>query len=277
MPYILALQAVVLPGIFSLLTQLFCRRYQQFNYLQAPLMIIGWLMAYAWIVSGPNFPPRQASDWLGLAALFAVLPIAIANLPQKLAKTFVFVIVSAGMFIAAWPVLSFDATIKTHALIWLEMMLYITLLTTSVLKSPYSPQLTHPLFNFALSTATLGIITILSGSLLLGLLAIALAFAHAWPALIDLKNTVFTSTKNTKLPFNILAYAIAIFLLMMARFYAEIPFWAALLLIIGSGLTSLYGSAARKAAIVNALFCITALGITLYVEFGSANSQAAYY
>lgn len=276
MPYILALQAVVLPGVFSLLAQLFCRRYQQFSYLQAPLMIIGWLMAYAWIVSGPNFPPRQASDWLGLAALFAVLPIAIAPLPQKLVKALVFSIISAGMLVAAWPVLTFDATIKTHALIWLEMTLYIALLSAIVLKNSHKSHLAQPLFNYALSTATLGIITILSGSLLLGLLAIALAFAHAWPALIDLKNTVLTAPHPTKLPFNVLAYAIAIFLLMMARTYAEIPIGAGLLLIIGGGLTSLYGRAARKAAIVNALFCITALAVTLYVEFGS-NSPASYY
>lgn len=276
MPYILALQAVVLPGVFSLLAQLFCKRYQQFGYLQAPLMIIGWLLAYAWIVSGPNFPPRQASDWLGLAALFSVLPIAIAALPNKLVKALIFCIVSTGMLIAAWPVLSYDATLKTHALIWLEMALYITLLVVIVVRDQHDQQHSHPLFNYALSTATLGIITILSGSLLLGLLAIALAFAHAWPALIDLKNTVFIAPKQAKLPFNTLAYSMAIFLLMMARTYAEIPIFAALLLIIGSALTSLYTGAARKSAIVNAMFCITALAVTLYVEFGSGQ-QPAYY
>lgn len=276
MPHILALQAIILPGIFSLLAQLFCRRYQQFGHLQAPLMIIGWLIAYAWIVSGPNFPPRQASDWLGLAALFSVLPIAIATLPKKIVQGLVISIIGAGMLIAAWPVLSFDATIKTHALIWLEMTLYIGLLSLVVFKDKYAQQLSQPLFNYALSTATLGIITILSGSLLLGLLAIALAFAHAWPALMDLKNTVLIAPHSSPLHFNALPYAIALFLLMMARIYAEIPASSALLLIVSSLLTLLYGRSVRTATIVNAVFCVVALAITLVIEFGMT-TQTPYY
>ena len=128
MPHILALQAVILPAVWSLITQLLCSHYNRAQPLRIPLLIVGWLIAYSWIINGPNFPPRQANDWLGIITLAALLPFILHAIPQKISRIYLTLLAGAGVLLALWPILSYEAALNTHALIWAEATSYFLLL-----------------------------------------------------------------------------------------------------------------------------------------------------
>lgn len=220
----IAQQTFLLPGLLSLAALGLSAYSSRLRNGFVLLLILCWVPLYAWIVNIPNLPPKQAGDWFWIFFMVAAfIPLLIDRQRIRYGAWVALCIIS--MLTIIWPVLSYDATFSTHALIWAEAAAFLLIVTICLspyisnedMKSPIFDDSIHSLvFNFAV-----GVITVISGSLLLGMLCLSFGSMHAFPALYELKHKC-KKGYYTPVTRKVSIIISALFLL-VGRFYADIP------------------------------------------------------
>lgn len=272
---LLAVQAAIIPFILSFVLFFATRKVTFIQLNRTSFMILMWLVLYVWITNLPSFPPRQALDWLGIAIFLMVLPFFTLPLHTLFSCFYLLSISLLFILLSTWSVISYEATFLSHWLIWLELIaLFITLilLVNRHLNIPVKQGINY--VNFSFLIGVLGAVTILNGSLLLGLLVLAYAFLLSAPAI----KTIFFSSALLEHDMNeSLHIVVTFYLILLCRVYAEIPF------IIMSILFSILIFGVRESKVrlklqyLPSLFCLIILGISAWLEYGYQASEAAYY
>lgn len=216
----LILPSLVVPFGLSVLLFILCRQYRL---LQWSLPLI-WLPSCIWLVGWPELP-QEASDWLWLLVILSTgLNIALKQRPSQaaLAQT---VLLGLALIAMTWPVIIHQPGLG----IALELF---TLLCVAIIFffSVDSNGAATPSLSLAISSIGLALVTALGGSVLVGQLAGALASVVGAFALYEIYH------RFTKQSINLVHVTPAIHiyfaLLLIARVYAEIPIFSALMLLI---------------------------------------------
>ena len=272
---ILATQAVIAPVIFSLFAQTLYQKIVFFRSRITLCFIILWLVSYTWIIQLPNFPPKQALDWLGIFTLLTILPFFNSALFKGWGKYYLLLVGLIFFWVSTWPVISYEASFASHKLIWAEIaLLYIWF--CSVLVRGYRVNTKkHSYLNLAFSLACLAIITIMSGSLLLGLLVLAYSAILSIPSAVEIfsLNKFKLSDKQS-----LLHWPIAMYLALMCRVYAEVSFVALVLLLLALSFNFLF----KKNYLlliygIPSVLNISAVLIIIWQEYISNSANMSYY
>lgn len=217
----ITLQAALIPMALGLISVFACFRSSLIQKHFIHVLFLAWLFVYIWIVRVPDFPPKQATDYLCLI----VLSFVFANLIfdgkriQAFIQSSLFIVFSMLML---WTVLSYDASWASHWPIWLE---FLALSSFVFLQACDRREYKGRMKGFLMATV-LGlssVLVIVSGSLLLGLIAASLASIAAIPCFFPR----FSMDQVAIDSFQLLALSI----LVIARFYAGLPFIAFVLII----------------------------------------------
>jgi len=182
-----------------------------------------WLIAYAWIIGLPNVPPEEALDWLWLLLAASYMAGCIAqHRAQWLSRTLIFL---TALIVIAWPVLRYQLSGT------LVGELVVIVVTGGVLFNRLPRiQPATPALALVINTAGLAIASTLSGSLLVGQLAIALAALTGGYAIVEMFNRLHTTRFSTQQMLVLLPVYLG--LLTIARLYAELPLTSAALLLV---------------------------------------------
>jgi len=258
-PYLLIItQSVVLPfGLSGLLLWLGSHK-DGHNVIGSALI---WLIAYAWIIGMPNVPPEEAVDWLWL---LLVASYAIAYIPQRRARWLSRTLVFPTVLIAiAWPILRYQ---PSSALVGELVTIVVAggiLFNRMQQIRPVAPALA-----LAINTAGLAIASALSGSLLVGQLAGALAAVTGGYAIVEMLNRLHKTRFSVQQMLVLLPVYLG--LLVIARLYAELPLTSTALLLVSPISSTL--TQWRYNWVISLLLSAGAVGLVLL-----NSSNTAYY
>ncbi len=221
-PYLLiVIQSIALPFGLSGLLSAWSMHRDAYKVIGNALV---WLIAYAWIIRWPEFPPGEAIDWPGPLLVASVAAGCITYRTARwLFRSVIFLI---AIMAIAWPVLHYQPSLT------LVSELVFIIITGVVLFRRMEHRLAvTPAFILAIQATGLAVASALSGSLLVGQLAAALTAVtgtYAFPEILD---------RLHKTPFSIqhrLAFLpLYLALLTIARLYAELPLVVTVLLLSG--------------------------------------------
>lgn len=262
-------QAAVAPLLLSLLYLLICKKLKVSVHIQSSCLPLIWVINYLWITNLPSFPPKQAIDWLWITVIAAICIECISKGSQiyrfknsALATLLIFVSIKVS-----WPVLTYAANWNSHWIIWLEFLITIACFSALVIFKPKETHATTPIA-FSVISGLVGIASIVSGSLLIGLLGISFGAVHF----------LFSFTALTRVPVTIsgVSIVLAFCLLLISRTYANIPLFTALLILLAYTLI-FTKSISMKFRLSGAGSAITLAAAWLaYVEI-SIKADSAYY
>lgn len=219
----LAFQALIVPLLLSFVLYFFSQKNEFIHRKKTPISILLWIGVYTWIVNFPNFPPRLILDWLGIVILLLAISYFFLRLQLFWAQCYLFLISLGFVVISTWPVISYDATLTSHWLIWLEICCFFIIFNFVVHRHLIisSSHQNISYFNVAFIFCALGGITIINGSLILGILMLAYGFLLGSPALREL----FCQDSH-KYDVNASLHLIIFFYFaLMSRIYADVPFF----------------------------------------------------
>ncbi len=185
-------------------------------------LILVWLPLYVWINGVPEFPSRDATNWLWLAALLAAAAVMLVRQRSLLATAHSTVLL-AGLLTIAWPVIHLISVAFT-------LTLGAALLVGGLIYYLPNERATLPITATAVNTAGIGLVSALGGSLLVGQLAIALAVVLGAFTLAE----IFSRKTRLNFPSEFLApfVTIDLLLLVIGRVYADLPIGPVVLLLI---------------------------------------------
>jgi hypothetical protein len=218
---------------------------------------------YFVIVDWPNFPPRQAIDWLGY---FVAIAFMVDNfIPRRwYAAAYVCLVVgsSASLF---WPLISYKASFNSHWLIWLELSISALWMCLVLCRKPVIHRWDQHLV-LMLASVVCGIVSIVSGSLLLGFLCISLACLQGFPCI----RSYFVGYAYYKPAFLFLAFV----QLLLVRHYADASLLAviaiaivfAIVFALGS-LSILFRLSGLKHIVITLFLLAAALALVIHEEF----------
>lgn len=241
----LILPGLVIPFGLSVLLFIMIRRYPV---LQWSLPLI-WLPSYIWMIGWPVLP-QEANEWLWvLIVLSTGMNIGLRQRPQQsaLAQSG---LLGLAIIAISWPVLVHQPD-PGLALDLLALLLVAVIL---FFKASFSPAAT-PSLSLAISSAGLALVTALGGSVLVGQLAGALASILGAFALYEVYRRLALQGIGTIRLVPVMQVYFA--LLLIARVYAEIPVFSAVMLLIAPLIGLTRGS--RYAALGSAAFVAIAL------------------
>lgn len=143
------------------------------------LIILSWLPIYSWVVNIPHIPPRLMTDWLGIIVIgLSIDKLIFQKNKSNLRLNGIFFICFIILF---WPLLKQHTDINY----WIEISGVYLIIAYSLSQS-IKPQksLNQEMF-LAISGVglTTGLLTIISGSLLLGLLSLSFSCLYLLPFL----------------------------------------------------------------------------------------------
>ncbi|GMQ88707.1 MAG: hypothetical protein BMS9Abin09_0140 [Gammaproteobacteria bacterium] len=220
-PYLtLLIQSIVLPfGLSGLLLWLGPRRDRYKVIGNAAI----WLIAYAWIIGLPNLPPEEALDWLWLLlAASYTAGYVVQHRAQWLSRTSILL---ATLVVIAWPVLRYQLSGTLVGELVVIVVAGGVLFNRLPQIQPATPALT-----LVINTAGLAVASALSGSLLVGQLATALAAITGGYATAEIISRLHTTRFSAQQMLVLLPVYLG--LLAIARLYAELPLTAAALLLV---------------------------------------------
>ncbi|MDO3387256.1 hypothetical protein QWI17_15545 [Gilvimarinus sp. SDUM040013] len=181
MPIYVILQAALTPLLLSVVLSTLNKLKYYSRQANEAVVMVAWLAISAWIMSGPNLPPRNALDVLWCTTL---LLLASPTFPNGYRPTAITLTISAGLLWAAWPALTYKANWASHGMLWL---ITATGIATLFWQQCQARQ------HFKASAVGIGAVagaisltTIMSGSLKLGLVAASMSFLMFLPALSQL-------------------------------------------------------------------------------------------
>jgi hypothetical protein len=249
------------------------------------IVIFTWLPIYFWIIQLPNIPPKQALDWVWIYVL-------LAGLGQFLRKSRYFkqitiyqntILLLMGSVII-WPAISYNASLLSHWIIWLESVcfglfaIYILFkLSAKNWQSNQGEGFMNANIHLWLITGTLGVTVIVTGSLLIGTLLISLSSVFFASGLYcKFRHNFKQQITISGLP---LFYGLTLLMLLISRVYVEVDFINVLFLSISIGLSSYLIVKPSKNYLIMLAFlaCLCAtLGYSLYTEIISVTNNGYY-
>jgi hypothetical protein len=196
------------------------------NYIYRVLAIV-WLPSYFWINGGPNFLSIATNDWLWAVALLSIVSIALFR-QQKYSGIAQSVILLAALIALAWPL---QHLFNTE---FMMSLIFVFIAGSLIFYLPRERRV-MPVTNLAVSSTGLGVVAALTGSLLVGQLAIALASLISAFSIKELVNQYGKQKKQASIintlslePF-ILLYVL---LLVIARVYTDLAIAPFMLLLL---------------------------------------------
>lgn len=235
---------LILPGLvipFGLSVFLFsmARRY--------PMLLWGlpliWLPSYIWMIGWPVLP-QEANEWLWLLVVLSTgINFGLKQRPQQAALAQISLL-GLALIAITWPVLIHQPGL----VLALELLAVLCAAVIFFFNASFSLAAT-PSLALAISSAGLALVTALGGSVLVGQLAGALASILGAYALYEVyRRFAEQSTGVIQLAPVVQVYFA---LLLIARVYAEIPLFSALMLLIAPLIGLMRGS--RYAALGSAV------------------------
>jgi hypothetical protein len=194
------------------------------------IVFIIWLPLYVWIIQLPNVPPKQALDWIWIYIIFSSIGMKLKTYKYKslqlksLYQAILFIGIGS---LVIWPAISYNASISSHWLIWLESLTFavtgmciLFMFTTTKLPPKKDDLVIMGNIHLWLFTGSLGFTVILSGSLLIGELLLALSSIFFTLGLYCKfrKNFKINATIN-ELP---VLYSLALLFLLISMIYVEV-------------------------------------------------------
>jgi hypothetical protein len=252
-------QVLVLPLVLSFLIFGLGRYQAKLRAHSSLAFVLTWLVSYCWVLNWPNFPPIVVQDWFWLIALAFGLGASFSQ-----SNRWVFLGASlAAVAITLWPVISTQMT-------WLFALEIVILLIVIAVSFSSNAHQSSWLDYFCLTflSGSLGVLTILSGSSLIGFLALGLASSHAAGALLGQRFNWLLDSRAL--------VALNIVLLACIRTYVELHWLAAFCMALVLCLIArpMFRQGLRT-ALVAALLAI-AIATVVYTEMLDSSS-AAYY
>lgn len=252
-------QVVILPLALSFFVMLAAIKFSNLQRYVPLALLCVWVLSYIWILDWPNMPPRVVQDWYWIIAIAAAL-LAI-SWKNNFAMS---ALVLGALGITLWPVLSTQLT-------WL-LAIELAVLVACIYPVVRDSQRNNSAYDYlalCFLIAVLGVLTIASGSSLIGFLAIALAFAHGAGALLGFKLTWQVDARALSV--------ICLVLISSVRVYVELPLIAAsallfalLLLRRGIALPQLSRSLITVGSVS------AAIAVVAFIELQAANNSAYY-
>ena len=212
LPVGIALQSVAFPLFFSVVGLALVRR----RGLDAAVMIGAWWLAYFWMVGFPDWPPIKALDWAGLlAALSATISSRMSGHCLLWGQALLFAV---APFVLGWPLIAHQPTVGL--LVELAGMAVIGVLTVVwIAKNPVRRHTSVLLIN----AAGLAIASSLTGSLLIGELAAALASCLGGWLLYDITWRRKSPRDDSSIEHTVPVALLLLALFLNARLYADLP------------------------------------------------------
>ncbi|TDF35615.1 hypothetical protein EYS14_19590 [Alteromonadaceae bacterium M269] len=256
-----------------------------------------WLSLYLWILQLPDFPPKQALDWVWIYVLTASL-VWMVNMAFSLSAK-VSAALNIGSFsifssIALWPVLSFDATFSSHWVIWLEHLSFCFVASSMLWKLAHEEHSAidnneasvvtntkQAFVNLWLISGVLGVTSAMTGSLLIGSILIAFSATQfaIWACLL-IRQSSQNGLTQTGLS---LSYGIVFLMLMITRAYVELSLLVSVALLISLALSALIQTGKfiiskhlRFAQSALYVCLLIAIGHAVYFEVLAANAEPYY-
>ncbi len=263
------------------------------------IAIIAWLPLYVWITQLPSFPPKQALDWLWIYVFFASLSAILRTVLSAIriplfSKLNILAAYQITIFLIAclvivWPAISYSASLSSHWFIWLENLFFGLigaygigkLANEKVSKNQRAGAGMLENIYLWVVTGALGLIVIMTGSLLIGTLSIALSSTYLAVVLYaKFLGSVKAQIATNGLP---MSYGLILLVLLLSRIYVEVDFINALLLLISIGLSS-YLSLKHHLSLnqerwgqLILLICLgAAVGYTFFIEVLSQSNNGYY-
>ncbi len=257
------------------------------------LAIIAWLPLYAWMLKLPNLPPKQALDWVWIYLMFAgagvMCKVVTFHRVNKVAAfQSVTFFITAGVMI--WPAISYNASLASHWSIWLESIVFglmgvvvLLILIKPLAKADQSGTAIsiHSHIYLWLITGALGVIVIMTGSLLIGSLSIALSSIFVASGLYA---RFFYQARLPITPEGLpVSYGLVLLMLLISRVYVDVDIMTFSLLAISVVLASYltlkqYHNPAqyRLLHIVFVTCLAIAIAYTVYSEVLSTQNNGYY-
>jgi len=236
----LILPGLVIPLGLSVVLFTMTRRYRMLHW-SLPLI---WLPSYIWMIGWPILP-QEANEWLWLLLVLSTgINIGLKQRPQQAALAQIGLLVLASIAIT-WPVLVHQPGLEL-ALDLLALLLVAVIFFFNASSS----RAATPSLALAISSVGLALVTALGGSVLVGQLAGALASILGAFALYEVYRR-FTEQSTGVIPL-VPVVQVYFALLLIARVYAEILVFSALMLLIAPLIGLVSGR--RYAALGSAAF-----------------------
>ncbi len=220
MPILIVTQSLLLPLVFSAIILYFSSSKRR---TQAFLVLFSWASIYFWTKGALNLIPGEALDWIWV--LIAVNAIFILSAPQQLLPLLCSLLFGVFLFIFSWPILSY----QNELTVWFELVFFETVVAIVFYKIKSKPY-GLPAIHFATSALALAIVSILSGSLLIGQLALSLV---ALTGIFSFYEIIQTPTKHSLYKSTqLMLLSLYFSLVIIGRLYVEIPMGSTVLLVL---------------------------------------------
>lgn len=219
---LLVLQVLVLPLALSLVAW----RYSlKFNGLIMPALFLIWAVCYFWIDGIPSIPPAEAIEWVSLLGLLFVLIYYFVQAEIVHHVVVSLILLTASIVLLTWPVI----THSTDPQLFFEIAVFIAagvfILFRLSRSDPSSPALT-----LGITQTGLAIVSGIGGSLLIGQLSGVLASALAFFIFFELYKKFTESLMEVRA--TSLMLIMSLWLMLIARIYAEIPLGPTVMLLL---------------------------------------------
>jgi hypothetical protein len=255
----IVMQVAVLPLTLSFLVMLAAIKFQQLRSYVPIALILAWIASYVWILDWPNMPPRVVQDWFWVIAISASLLAMFWK--NGLVMT---CLALSALGITLWPVLSTQMT----GLLAVELIVLVACVYP-IVKSTERKHSSYDYFTLCFLIGSLGVLTIASGSSLIGFLSIALAFAHGAAALLGFKIAWQIDSRALSV--------LCLVLISSVRVYVELPLIASAALLLallllrrGHVLSQLSRS------LISAVSVSAAIAVVAFIELQAASATAYY-
>ncbi len=212
LPFSIVLQSVALPMVLSVVGLALTRR-RDFD---AAILLAAWWLVYFWMAGLPDWPPIKALDWAGLLATLSVaMTWRISDRYLLWGQILLFV---AAPLVLGWPLIVQQPTVGL--VVELAGMAVIGALTVVVIaKNPVR----HHGPPFLVGAVGLAIAATLSGSLLIGELAAALASCLGGWLFYDIVRRRKKPRDDSSVWHTMPVAFLFLALLVNARLYADLP------------------------------------------------------
>ncbi len=257
------------------------------------IAIVTWLPLYAWIMQWPGFPPKQALDWLWIYVFFSSLSTVLSTIKVRVFSNVKAVMMyQVTLFLTAclviiWPAISYRASLSSHGLIWLESLflgLVGAYIVGKVVNHKAGENQTAGMLGSLylwVVTGALGLIVMMTGSLLIGTLLIALSSAYLAVAVYA---KFFGGTKaqptTNGLP---MSYGLILLILLLSRIYVDLDFINTVLVLISIGLSRYLSlkhhlnlAQERWTQFILVICLEMAIGYTVFIEMLNQSNNGYY-
>ena len=207
------IQTVLLPLALSIGVKQFYTSKSQYLFAW---LFAAWLIPYSWIIGVIPVLPKEAIEWPALLGL-SFIAIHFVSKPSAFYTNVVNIaFVFSGIVILAWPVI-----VRTLQAQLIFELLFFTATAAIISSRLLKVQPASPALVLGISNAGLAVVSALGGSLIIGQVAGSLAAMLSVFALYELFKKLMSSQVDNKTI--LLIASLNLFLLVVARIYAEIP------------------------------------------------------